>query len=53
MEIDDQTHGPLSLELLDLLCEGNPGRQTEALAAGKRALENRLRFWEDILLQLQ
>lgn len=52
IEVDDETHGPLALELLDILCDGNPGKQTEALAAGRKALENRVRFWGEISDQL-
>lgn len=50
--VDEDSHAPLALELLDLLCDNNLGRQSEAVAAGIRSLKGRLRFWDEIHREL-
>ena len=48
IHLDEDFHGPISLKLLENLCNGNPEKEREALAAGREALEARIRFWDGI-----
>jgi len=52
IHLDEDFHAPLSLRLLDALCAGEPGRIDEARAAGIRAVEARIEFWDGVLATL-
>jgi hypothetical protein len=49
VHLDEDFHGPLSLQLLDELCGGDPGRVAEAEAAARTALEARITFWDGVV----
>lgn len=46
--LDEDTHGPLSLRMLDGLCAGDPLRIKEAEMAACQAIEARIRFWDGV-----
>lgn len=48
IHLDEGTHAPLALRLLDDLCGGQPERIAEAQAAARTALTARLRFWDGV-----
>jgi hypothetical protein len=47
--LDENFHGPLSLRLLETLCEGAPEKIEEAEAAAEEAICARIRFWDGVL----
>lgn len=49
IHLDEGTHAPLALRLLDVLCAGDPQRLAEAEAAARSALSARIRFWDGVL----
>jgi hypothetical protein len=49
IHLDEGSHAPLALRLLDVLCAGDPQRLAEAEAAAKAALGARIRFWDGVL----
>jgi hypothetical protein len=53
IDLDEGEHGPLALLMLDELCAGDPQRSAEAVAAGEQALRARLRFWDEVLADLE
>lgn len=48
IHLDEDTHGPLSLRMLEELCGGDPQRIREAEAAACQAIEARIRFWDGV-----
>jgi hypothetical protein len=52
IHLDEGTHAPLALRLLENLCGGDAQRIAEAEAAAKEALTARLRFWDGVLAAL-
>ena len=42
----------MAMRMLDVLCEGHPFREAEALVAAQKALEARLKFWDSVELAL-
>lgn len=51
IELDGDSHGPLALRMLDMLCQTETQWQ-EAKAAAKAALEARILLWDGILTEL-
>lgn len=49
VHLDEGSHAPMSLRLLDGLCGGDPVRLDEALAAAVRAIDARIAFWDGVL----
>lgn len=49
IHLDEDFHGPLSLQLLDTLCGDDPKRLKEAATAAEEAVCARIRFWDGIL----
>ncbi|MDJ0807488.1 MAG: DUF3050 domain-containing protein [Gammaproteobacteria bacterium] len=49
IHLDEGTHGPLSLRLLNQLCEDDPVKQEQALEAGRQAVHARMEFWDGVL----
>lgn len=49
VHLDEGSHAPLSLCLLNELCEGNQTKQDEAIIAAKNAISARLKFWDEVL----
>lgn len=52
IELDGDHHGPLSLEMLDLLCEGDEEKITEAKEAALDAIRARIKLWDGVLLAM-
>lgn len=53
IELDGDHHGPMSLRMLDLLCEGNEAKIAEAEEASLNAIRARIKFWDGVLLSIQ
>lgn len=53
IELDGDHHGPMSLRMLDLLCEGNEAKIAEAEEAALNAIRARIKFWDGVLLAIQ
>jgi hypothetical protein len=49
IELDGDSHGPLSQQLLNRLCNNDPAHEQRALAAATQAVELRLCLWDGIL----
>lgn len=48
IQLDGDEHGEMGRTMVELLCEGNPQRETEARHAALEALTARLRLWDGI-----
>ncbi len=48
VELDELEHGPMAMRMLDVLCEGHPFREAEAVVAAQKSLEARLKFWDSV-----
>lgn len=53
IHLDADHHGPLSLRMLDLLCDNDPVKLVEAEAAAILAIEARIRFWDGVLAAIK
>ena len=52
IEIDGDEHGPMALQMIDELCEGDPLKKDEAILGAKRALKSRIELWDAICNQI-
>jgi hypothetical protein len=52
IHLDEDFHAPLSLQLLEKLCDGEPVRLAEAHEAAELAISARLAFWDGVAEQL-
>lgn len=48
VHLDEGSHAPMSIRLLDMLCHNNLERQ-EALQYAEQAIKARIRFWDNVL----
>lgn len=48
IELDGDSHGPLSLRLLNGLCESNEKKINEAVSAANNSITCRLKFWDGV-----
>jgi hypothetical protein len=48
IHLDDELHGPLSLQLLGHLCKGSDAKLRVASKAGGAAIEARIAFWDGV-----
>lgn len=48
IELDQDEHGPMALQMVEELCEGNPKKCKEASEAAVEALEMRIALWDTI-----
>ncbi|OSM00045.1 putative protein of unknown function, family DUF3050 [Magnetofaba australis IT-1] len=53
IHLDEDHHGPLSLRMLDYLCDDDPEKIAQAQAAAERAILARIAFWDGVLADLQ
>lgn len=53
IHLDEDFHAPLSLRLVDSLCDGDPEKIHEAERAAQLALNARLDFWDGVLEALR
>jgi len=53
IEIDSDQHGPMSLRMLELLCEGDAFKIKEAEQAALAAIGARIEFWDGVLAAMQ
>ncbi|WP_428738739.1 DUF3050 domain-containing protein [Sulfurimonas sp.] len=49
IELDSDHHGPMSLKMLEILCENDPKKTEEAEKAAIEAIEARIKFWDGVL----
>lgn len=49
IHLDEDFHGPLSMSMLDQLCDDDPHRIDEAVIAAEEAVCARIRFWDAVL----
>ena len=49
IHLDEDFHGPLSLQLLNELCGGEADKIQAAEVAAQQAILARLRFWDEVL----
>lgn len=49
IHLDSDFHGPMSLRMLELLCEDDATKIAEAEEAAVNAIEARMRFWDGVL----
>ena len=53
IEIDGDEHGPASLDLIALLCKGDPIKIVEAEQAAIQAIQARIQLWDAVLKRIK
>ena len=48
IEVDSEDHGPSSVRLVELLCQGDATKFNEAEAAGHKAIDDKIAFWNSV-----
>jgi thiaminase len=49
IEVDGEDHGPLSLKLMDEVCEGDTTKWEEATRVAEEALRMRIHLWDGVV----
>jgi len=52
IDLDGDCHGPLSLKLLNSLCDNDETKVQEAIDAAKAAISARIEFWDGVLTSI-
>lgn len=52
IHLDEDHHGPMSLQMLNELCEGNAHKLEEAETAAQQALQARIDLWDGVMSTL-
>tara|TARA_B100000401_G_scaffold277276_1_gene189241 strand:+ start:289 stop:1068 length:780 start_codon:yes stop_codon:yes gene_type:complete len=50
--IDEDEHGPAALKMIKELCKEDDNKWNEAAQAAKKTMQARVKFWDEILLQM-
>lgn len=53
IELDGDHHGPMSMRMLELLCENDQTKIAEAEEAALLAIKARIKFWDGVLLAIE
>lgn len=53
VHLDEDFHGPLSIQMVEALCENDDQRRREAEQAARDAIGARVRFWDGVVAALQ
>jgi hypothetical protein len=53
IHLDGDLHGPMSLRMLEILCENDPIKIAEAEEAAISAIQARIHFWDGVLLAIR
>jgi hypothetical protein len=53
IELDGDFHGPMALEMVNLLCEGDALKIEEAKESAISAIKARIAFWDEVLLAIE
>jgi hypothetical protein len=53
IHLDEGFHGPLSLRLLNKLCEENEQKVDDAVTAAKLAVSARIEFWDGVQKEIE
>lgn len=52
IEVDSEEHGPISLAMVEELCQGDPKKEAEAETAALDAIRYRYAFWDAVYLAI-
>lgn len=52
VHLDEDFHAPLSLRLLNSLCDNDPVKEQEAIKAAEIAVNARIKFWDGVLTEI-
>ena len=53
IELDGDHHGPLSLRMLDILCDNDLRKIEEAKQTAIHAIKTRIKFWDAVLIAIE
>jgi hypothetical protein len=53
IHLDADQHGPMSLRMLEILCDNDPVKIAEAEQAAINAVQARIHFWDGVLLAMK
>jgi len=48
IEIDGDEHGPMALQMIDELCQGDAAKKQKSINAAQQALQSRIKLWDAI-----